>query len=244
MKNLPIGEQDFGNLRNRDLLYVDKTGYIADLLDENLHYLFFARPRRFGKSLLTSTLCEMFSGNKELFEGLAIYDRITWDSHPVIQLDFSSIYSSDQPLEEGLTLHLKRHASDAEIDLFTDYYAGMFEGLIQGLHTKHQKQVVVLIDEYDKPIVDKIGDTETRERNRGILKNLFGKLKPNSRYLRFLFITGVSRFSKVSLFSDLNNLVDLTFDPKYSALAGYTQQELEDCFKDRIQDVMLSLIHI
>jgi hypothetical protein len=229
--DFPLDEQSFKKIRERNLLYVDKTGIIARLIQRRATYFFLSRPRRFGKSLLVSTLKEIFNGNRELFKGLEIYDQVEWETYPVIDIDFSSI---------GIDKNFSLSAALAqEIDDYTHYYhlpskkgthKTKFRALIENLKTKTNKPVVILIDEYDYFIVRYLTDDRQREENRECLKEFFSVLKSSSDFLRFVFITGVSRFSRVSIFSDLNNLIDLTFDPGYSAVAGYTEEELSTYF--------------
>lgn len=229
MKKLPIGIQSLPELINGGYIYVDKTKYIHKLVTTNKVY-FLSRPRRFGKSLLVSALKELFKGNKELFKGLWIYDKIEWRQYPVIHIDFSQIRYKEKGLREALTLYLYSLAKENRINLECDEYSGMFPELIQKISV--EKQVAILIDEYDKPIIDYLTDTEKAKENRDILKSLYGCLKGLDEHIRFLFITGVSKFSKVSIFSDLNHLLDITIDREYSSMLGYTEDEISINFED------------
>jgi len=191
----------------------------------------FSRPRRFGKSLLVNTLKEIFLGNRDLFKDTWIYDRIEWENHPVIQIDFSKMIYIEVGLEKAINIQLDKIADSYNVALSTQTNKAKFEELIQTLYEKHGS-VVVLVDEYDKPIIDYIDDLDQADKNRDILKNFYSCLKSMDKYLKFLFITGVSKFSKVSIFSDLNHLEDITIDENYSTMFGYTIEEIEACFDD------------
>ncbi|MCP5046289.1 MAG: AAA family ATPase, partial [bacterium] len=230
---LPIGIQSFSELIGGGYLYIDKTRDIHNLLTLAGKYYFLSRPRRFGKSLLVSTLKEVFSGNRELFKGLWIYDKIEWKKHPVIHLDFTQLEFQDNgTLEQSIIGHLDEIGESYDIQLEAPGYKKRFIHLIKKLSA--QGQVAILIDEYDKPIIDHILNPETAIANRDILKNLFGALKGLDEYIRFVFLTGVSKFSRVSVFSDLNNLSDITVDRRYATMLGYTQDELTGYFSDHI----------
>jgi len=230
MKHLPLGQQDFRGIIEGDFLYVDKTKYIFQLL--NNRYYFLSRPRRFGKSLLINTLKEIFSGSKELFKNLWIYDKIDWQVHPVIQISFSSIGHKVIGLEKAIHNMLNELATKNNIKLLNEDYPNKFKELIEKLSEKGK--VVLLIDEYDKPIIDYIEDIPQADENREILKNFYSIIKDSDKYLRFFFVTGVSKFSRVSIFSDLNNLNDITIHDDYAQLTGISQQELLDNFGDYI----------
>lgn len=235
MKDLPIGMHTFSDIIKDNFLYVDKTRDIYTFLAERGKYYFLSRPRRFGKSLLISTLKEIFLGNKELFKGLWIYDKMEWQEYPVIHLDFMNI-SLDTPdiLKESLRLFVYKIAGQNKISLAENQnYKQAFVELIEKLYTSRGK-IVILIDEYDKPIIDFIENQEIASQNRVILKNFYSTLKGLEGCLKFVFITGVSRFSRVSIFSDLNNLRDITLNSKYATLLGYTQEELLRYFDDRL----------
>jgi hypothetical protein len=237
MKKLPIGIQTFSEIITENYLYVDKTKEITELLQGG-KYLFLSRPRRFGKSLLISTLSEIFSGNKELFQGLYIYDKIEWQSYPVILIDFNKIsYTNDKIFEASLLSFLDKTAAKYEIELSDTFIKDKFGELIEKISEKTQQKVVVLIDEYDKPIVEHIDDIEKATKNREIMRDFFGILKSSDPFLRFVFLTGVSKFSRVSIFSELNNVRDITFSRQFATLCGYTQKELENNFDSYIQDL-------
>ena len=237
-KKLPIGVQDFRVLREENSLYVDKTELIHQLISE-ANYYFLSRPRRFGKSLLLSTLKEIFQGSKDLFAGLWIENNWDWTKqNPVVHISFAAAGFREMGLTKAIESLIDFQARFHKVSLKSEGIANRFKELLEILNEKHGK-VVVLIDEYDKPIVDYIDPydlTKTSER-RDILKQFFSILKDASKYIRFLFITGVSKFSKVSIFSDLNHLVDLTLDPNFAALCGYTQDELEHYFKPFIESM-------
>lgn len=232
MKKLPIGKQDLPKLINEDCIYVDKTEIIHRLISTGSTY-FLSRPRRFGKSLTVSTLKEIFSGNKELFKGLWIYEKIDWKKYPIIHIDFSEITKKSVPVIDGIHFILDEIASQNRISLLQKDYSFKFRELIQAL--SKTGQVVILIDEYDKPIIDYIDDIPQAEKNREILKNFYSVLKGSDKYIKFLFITGVSKFSKVSIFSDLNHLDDITLNENYGCLVGYTEQELETYFPEYLK---------
>ena len=232
-KLLPIGIQTFSNLIEDGYLYVDKTQHIFRLLEGQ--YYFLSRPRRFGKSLLISTLKELFEGNKDLFKGLWIYDKIQWQQRPVIHLEFGSISSSQTSLPEAIDYTLDQIAHEHQITLPDVTYDLKFQALIQSLGK--EKKVAILIDEYDKPIVDFIDDPKQAEANRRILQDFYSVVKGSGEYISFFFITGVSKFTKVSIFSALNNLEDISYDQNFGTLTGYTQSELEDYFAEFIKDL-------
>ena len=241
MKKLPIGIQSFSEIIKNDYLYVDKTRDILELL-EGGKYLFLSRPRRFGKSLLISTLSEIFSGNQALFQGLYIYDQIEWQQHPVIIIDFNHIsYSNEEVFKSSLEYFLDKVANQYDIVLSAPFIREKFAELIEKLSKKTQQQVVILVDEYDKPIVNYVDDIEKATQNREILRDFFGVLKSSDAFLRFVFLTGVSKFSRVSIFSDLNNIRDITLSKKFGTICGYTQIELEKSFDKHIQSLGFEL---
>lgn len=234
MKQLPIGIQDFKELRSRDNLYIDKTKQVYQLATENKYY-FLSRPRRFGKSLLLSTLKSLFEGEKSLFQGLWIEDQWDWNqTNPVVEFKFNNASYKLAGLDVFLSDAIKQQAAHYGITINTEHYPNQFEELIQKL-ARQQGQVVVLVDEYDKPIIDYLHDVPQATANREILKNFYSVLKPSDAQIRMVFITGVSKFSRVSIFSELNNLLDLTMHHRYADLLGYTQEELIHFFDDRIE---------
>jgi len=233
MKNYPLGVQTFNEIRERNLLYIDKTKEIDSLL--NGKYYFYARPRRFGKSLLLSTIKAIYEGRRELFEGLWIEDKWDWSKvHPVIHFGFNEIGHKTLGLSVAIDGELDKIADRYQITLKATDYALKFRELIRTISQKHGK-VVLLIDEYDKPIIDYLGDeVEQAIENRDIMRSFYSVVKGSDPYIEFMIITGVSKFSKVSLFSELNNLTDITFHRRYLKLTGITQEELETYFKEPI----------
>jgi hypothetical protein len=238
LPHLPIGFQYFANLRKGGSVYVDKTRYIYEICRNDGHH-FLSRPRRFGKSLTLDTIAELFKGNRALFDGLWIADKWDWtQTYPVIRFSLDGI-GAGYGLEPALLSAVYEQAEHHGVTLKEKRSGPAFRQLIAAVVKKTGKQVVVLIDEYDKPIVshfDPYDRTKAIEQ-RDILKNFYGILKPASDNIRFLLITGVSKFSKVSIFSDLNHLNDLTLKPAATALCGYTQEELEYYFKPYL-DIM------
>ncbi|MGB3848699.1 MAG: AAA family ATPase [Tunicatimonas sp.] len=232
MKKLPLGIQDFGKLRRGDYLYVDKTELIYRLLNTS-GYLFLSRPRRFGKSLLASTFRELFLGHQELFAGLWIEDKMDWQPYPVIYIDLNAIDYRNHSLEEELSKTILSAAEQCNISLASTTSKNRFTELIKAL-SREEKGCVVLIDEYDKPITDLLEESEQAAEHVKTLKNFYGVLKSQDQHLHFVFITGVSKYGKVSIFSDLNNLYDVTLDPAFATLTGYTPEEVQHYFKDHL----------
>jgi len=236
MKKLPLGIQNFREIIKDDYFYVDKTQYIYSLLNDASYY-FLSRPRRFGKSLLLDTISEVFKGEKQLFEGLWIFDSdYVFTKYPVIRLDMSNI-SNENPgiLKESLSAALKKRANEEELDVQDEISSDLFKHLIEDLYKKYDQRVVVLIDEYDKPILDHLGNLKVAEANRQILRGFYGILKSMDPYLRFVLITGVSKFIKTSIFSELNNLLDITLTKKYSNICGVTIDDFDQYFRDHIE---------
>lgn len=233
MQNLPIGIQTFSEIIEKDYLYIDKTESIYNLLKKG-KYFFLSRPRRFGKSLLVSTLKEIFKGNKELFKGLYIYDKIDWIAYPVISFSFSSItYSqSEEIFREEITKQLIEIGLDYNISITEKTIILAFKQLLTKLSKTNK--VVILIDEYDKPIIDYITDKDKSKLNRNVLREFYGLIKDYDEHIKFCLLTGVSKFSKVSVFSGLNNLYDITLDRNFSTICGITQDELNKYFDDRL----------
>jgi hypothetical protein len=233
MKNLPIGIQTLSKLREENYIYVDKTQLVHQLVTTGFVY-FLSRPRRFGKSLLVSTLKELYKGNRPIFEGLWIENQWDWSqSNPVLHFSFDAMSYIQLGLENALNKTMNEKASDFGIELSSTDFKSKFSELIKVLSEKHGK-VVLLVDEYDKPIIDFLENSkiEQGKAHRDILREFYSVLKSSEENLKFVFITGISKFSKVSLFSHLNNLDDITLSPKYSTITGYTQKELEENFND------------
>lgn len=240
MKRLPLGIQTFSQIIKEDMVYIDKTMHIKELVD-SYKYVFLSRPRRFGKSLFVSTLYEFFSGNRELFKGMAIDGLIPgeWESYPVIKLDFSGISSvNEKKLELTVRNTLKNIGEEYGVEVKGDADIEFFSSLVRNIYRKFNKPVVIIIDEYDKPIVDNLGNIEVAEGNRNLLRNFYSVIKSLDEYIKFMFVTGVSKFTKVSLFSGLNQITDITFNRKFAGICGYDQNELETSFSDHLEDLI------
>ena len=243
LRELPIGIQSFHDLRHRGFIYVDKTQYISSLVRGK--YYFLSRPRRFGKSLFLSTLQAYFEGNKDLFEGLsleqaepalaALEKRKAWQKYPILYLDLNGAsYSSIADLDNILETHLvawEQLYGDAPEE---KNYARRFEGVIKRAYQKTGQQVVFLVDEYDKPLLESVVNKELYETYRSMLYGLYSNIKNCDRYLRFVFLTGVSRFGKLTIFSGLNNLNDISMDAAYAGICGITEEELITYFAPEI----------
>ena len=244
MKKLPIGIQSFEKIRTDGFYYVDKTPFVAKLVTEGSGWYFLSRPRRFGKSLFLDTLRQAFLGKKELFEGLYLEKNWDWEKrYPVVYIDFAEgVIDSKESLVKTIESILRRHAKLYGIVYEEELLNLRFRELIEKASEKYNQKVVVLIDEYDKPILDRIENKELAVEIREVLKNLYGVLKPLDSHIRFVFITGVSKFSKVSLFSGLNQLQDITLNPEYSTICGYTQKEFEKVFADRLLGIDLEKV--
>jgi len=234
-KKLPIGIQNLREMREEGHYYADKSGFAVDLVDNGKHY-FLSRPRRFGKSLFLDTLKELFEGHAALFKGLAAETRWDWTTkHPVIRISFGSgVHKAKadlvQHMREIVRTNRERLGIERPGELPVTDVAGNLSALIAQAHQATGERVVVLIDEYDKPILDNITDSPIALEMREALKDLYSVLKDMDEHLKFVFITGVSKFSKVSLFSGLNNLEDITIHPRYSALCGYTDEDVDTVF--------------
>jgi hypothetical protein len=244
---LPIGIQDFAKIREGGYVYVDKTAHIHELLTGSGTAFFLSRPRRFGKSLLCSTLGAIFESRRELFGGIAgrsalAIDSLEWEwrKHPVIRIDLNAeVYSNGtRALHSALYSELQRTARKYSIELPNENAISQFKYIIERVCDKIGERAVVIIDEYDKPLLETIDDQETHNALRKELKGFYGVLKSSDEYLRFVFLTGVTKFSHVSIFSDLNHLVDLTLDPLYADICGITQDELESCFAPEIENAV------
>ena len=245
-RTLPIGMQTFREIRERGCYYVDKTAFARRLVDEGKHY-FLSRPRRFGKSLFLDTLKELFEGDEALFRGLAVHDRWDWSvRHPVLRLSFGGGHFREP---DGLRANLMAQLGEVEREagVVSDCTTApeRFGALLEALHRRAGRRVVVLVDEYDKPILDALDVAETARANRDFLRGLYAVIKDADAHVRFTFLTGVSRSpqrgcargnpshetaSKVSLFSGLNNLTDITLEPAYLAVCGYTDHDLDTVF--------------
>jgi hypothetical protein len=239
MQDLPflsVGQQDFAQIRKAGMIYVDKTHFLHGIIKSRAPFWFLARPRRFGKSLLINTLKEIFLGKKELFSGLYIEDKIIWEEYPVIHLDFSKIGFQTLGLEKAIHRCLNIIAEEYEIVYEETEINTKFEELMKALDAKTGKQVVILIDEYDKPITDvlEVGENAEARKNRKTMRDFYSVVKGSSEFIRLFFVTGIARFSQVSIFSDLNNLTDLSGNKDYHNLLGYTQEELTQYFSPHL----------
>ncbi|WP_083633723.1 ATP-binding protein [Rhodoferax antarcticus] len=246
-KKLPIGIQTFREIREDNCYYVDKSGMAVDLIQTGKAY-FLSRPRRFGKSLFLDTLKELFEGNRALFTGLAAEPVWDWSrKFPVIRVSFSdgvlqSRAQLDQRIRELLRVNRERLGLSLPAGLPETDLAGSFADLIRQAHQASGQRAVVLIDEYDKPILDNIDHSGVAAELRDGLKNLYSVLKGSDEHLKFVFLTGVSKFSKVSLFSGLNNLTDITLEERYSALCGYTDADVDMVFAPELPSLDRKLI--
>ena len=246
IRKLPIGMQSFKDLREKKFLYIDKTTYINQLSKANKIY-FLSRPRRFGKSLFLSTLAAYFRGQKELFKGLYLEkaeeelamqeNRTAWQEYPVLYLDFNTgRYDLKGALDESLTYFLDTEGQKYNLQSTGLSHAKRFTSLIQAAYQQTGKQVVILVDEYDKPLLQTMGVNEAlNEDYRNTLKAFYSVIKTCDEYIRFAFLTGVTKFSKISIFSDLNNLKDISLNETYAGICGITQTELEANFQPEIQ---------
>ena len=250
-RKLPVGIQSFKDLREKKFLYVDKTEYLSRLVNTGKVY-FLSRPRRFGKSLFLSTLAAYFRGQKELFTGLylekaeeeaAVQEgRNAWETYPVLYLDFNTKnYTDKQSLVDILNLHLNEWEIQYAIPKTAEAPEDRFRLLIAALFKQTGKQVVILVDEYDKPLLQTMGVNETlNEQYRNTLKAFYSVIKTCDQYIRFAFLTGVTKFSKISIFSDLNNLEDISLRNDYAGICGITEQELEQNFEPEIEALSIA----
>ena len=233
---LPIGIQTFREIIERDCYYVDKTEFALRLIEQGKYY-FLSRPRRFGKSLFLDTLGELFAGNEPLFRGLHVHPHWDWNTpYPVIRLSFAEgVLQSRAELDRRIEDILRVNAKALGVTLSPEIdIVGRFGELIRSAGEQHGERVVVLVDEYDKPILDNLTNPAIAREMRDGLRNLYSVIKGADAHIRFAFLTGVSKFSKVSLFSGLNNLRDITVSPEYSALCGYTEADLERVFASEL----------
>ena len=245
-RQLPIGIQDFRTIREQDFYYVDKTSHIQRLVSHGRNY-FLSRPRRLGKSLLVDTLRELFEGNESLFRGLYIHDHWDWSvKHPVVRLSFGGKYNESGDLDDDIANQLAIIERNAGLTAVQPPCTSpsRLRDLLDRLHHATGQQVVVLVDEYDKPILDVIDNPEMATANRDYLRGFYGIIKDSAQYVRFVLVTGVSMFSRMSLFSGLNNLDNISLDPEFATICGYTDQDLDTVFapelpgldRDRIRE--------
>ena len=240
-RKFAVGVQEFDWIRERKSQYIDKTAYVYKMVSTDAKYFFLSRPRRFGKSLLVDTLRCYFEGRKELFEGLYIYDKEKeWKKYPVIRLDLSNGKYFEKELVHGtINAILKQHEKRWGITKPEDptNYDARLTAMIQAAYEQTGERVVILVDEYDAPMLDSIKDSDLQDYIRNRIRNLFSPLKAQANYLRFVFLTGISKFSQLSVFSELNNLQQLTFDPQYEAACGITEEELMTQWKPDIENL-------
>ncbi|MDR2544301.1 MAG: AAA family ATPase, partial [Methanobrevibacter sp.] len=241
MNRLSLGLSEFDNIVKENKIYVDKTRFIKKMMDQGRKYYFLSRPRRFGKTLLVSTLESFFQGKKNLFKDTYIHDNWEdWSEYPIIRISMSNILNTTpQKLENGILSKLDFIASIHDIELDkTDDYVSKFSKLIYKIHKNNEeKDVIVLIDEYDAPIIDNLSNTSLEDENRRILQNFYNVLKNSEEYIKFVFITGINKFTKTSIFSKFNNLKELSLNDDYSTICGITHQELEDNYHEHIQNI-------
>ncbi len=237
MKKLPIGIQTFQKIREENYFYVDKTHMAVDLINR-YRYVFLSRPRRFGKSLFLDTLHNLFEGKKELFTGLAAEKRHDWSkTYPVINISFAAgDFYTPEGLLERIALLLEENEERLGIPCRELSPANRFDRLIRKSCKHYQKQVVVLIDEYDKPILDNIDQPEMARLAQTILRAFYSVIKNNDAHIQFAFLTGVTKFSRVSVFSGINNIVDISLNPLFATVCGYTQHDLEAVFADHLHN--------
>ena len=238
LKKLPIGIQTFSEIREEDYLYIDKTSQVKQLVDEGKYY-FLSRPRRFGKSMLVSTLQSLFEGRKELFEGLHIYDKWDWDTtYPVIKISFGGVARDLESMYRMVGGIMEYNQDKLGITCRHPESGGVcLQEMIRKSYKKYGQKVVILVDEYDKLIVDNLDQPEVAKQGREILKDLYTTIKDSDEYIQFAFLTGVSKFSKVSVFSGLNNLKDISLDERYATICGYTQHDLDTTFGKHLEGV-------
>lgn len=238
LKKLPIGIQTFSEIRSNNYVYIDKTHIALDIID-NYKYIFLSRPRRFGKSLFLDTLKNIFEAKKEYFSGLAIEDKWDWSvSYPVIHISFAEgKIESRADLNDKWAELLEINANRLGLDCNDVFDRKCFSSLIRQAHKKYNQKVVILVDEYDKPILDNIDKPEVASEIRDGLVNFYSVIKGSDEFLRFAFLTGVSKFTKTSIFSGLNNIVDISLHKKFGDVCGYSQNDVETTFKPYLDGV-------
>ncbi|BBE30415.1 ATPase AAA [Tepiditoga spiralis] len=239
MKKLPIGVQDYKKIKEGNYTYIDKTKYILDLISSEAP-IFLSRPRRFGKSLTISTLYYLFKGEKDLFKGTYIYDKWEFKEYPVIRINLLDVATDNvERMKESLTKIIKLEGNRNGIEITETDYKFAFNELIIKLSQK--ERVVILVDEYEKPILDNINNKEKAEKYREILRDFYVSIKSKDEYIKFVFMTGITKFTKTGVFSALNNLNDISLDKAYAQMLGYTQEELESNFKEHIKETAIEM---
>lgn len=236
-QHLPIGIQDFETIRSNSFYYVDKTPLIRKLVN-NGRYYFLSRPRRFGKSLLLDTIGSLFAGQETLFQGLHIHGHWDWSvTYPVVRLSFGGKYNAPGDIENSVLaqLELIEHAAGLNPEQTIGTGPIRLQKVMHHLHQTTGQRVVILVDEYDKPILDVLKDPDRARANREYLRGFYGIIKDSAAHVRFVFVTGVSMFSKVSLFSGLNNLKDISLDPRFATICGYTDTDLDTVFAPELE---------
>ena len=234
---LPLGRQSFAEVRKLDCVYVDKTPFAVKLAAEGKSY-FLSRPRRFGKSLFLDTLRYLFEGERELFQGLYAEQNWQWTTqYPVIKLDMSGTFDKPAALENRLFDLLENNAIRLGVTLRGQDAPIQFSNLIIDIHRQYGQQAALLVDEYDKPMIDNIGDIKLALQMRDQLHGFYSVIKATDEHLRFVMLTGVSKFAKVSIFSGLNNLEDISLNPDYGSICGYTEEDLREIFGEYLQGV-------
>jgi len=235
----PISCADFEKIRERKYCYVDKTALIKQLIDEGEGY-FLSRPRRFGKSLLVSTFECLFEGKKDLFKGLYIEDKWDWSQkHPVVRLSMTGQNHSPEKISENIINQITIIAESAELDVSKIVHESALlalSNLLFRLNKKTGNKAVVLVDEYDAPILDVLADTELAQKNSNFLREFYRQIKDSEKYTHFVFVTGITMFSKETVFSGLNNLEDISLDPEFSSICGYTDHDLDTVFAEEIRN--------
>ena len=236
LNNLPIGFQAFSKIRENNKLYIDKTRFIFELVYHEANYFFLSRPRRFGKSLLTSTLKAYFQGQRELFQGLAIEKlEKDWVEYPVLHFDMSlGKHHTVEELERYLRFILEPYEKQYGITTLELDINNRLTRLIHEAHAQTGQQVVVLIDEYDAPLLDVVHEEENQPKLRQVMRNFYSPLKACDPHLRFVFLTGITKFSQMSIFSELNNLVNISMKPEFAAICGFTKEEILENMHDHL----------
>ena len=246
LKKLPVGIQTFSEIRKENYLYIDKTKIALDLIENN-KYVFLSRPRRFGKSLFLDTLKNIFQAKKEYFEDLYIFDKWDWDvSYPVINISFANGKVRDrEELDKKIIDVLEENQKNLALECKNDASVDIcFRDLIIKAYEKYNQKVVILIDEYDKPLLDNITNLDTAKEMRDGLYNFYSVIKGSDEFLHFAFLTGVTKFSKVSIFSGLNNIKDISLNKDYGNICGYTQNDIETSFADHLEGVDLDKLKL